>query len=135
MKDKFTQRDLMEIILGFATPVLILIYGVTFAPDTIEGGIGLFFIFIAMTIAMLKIMYNRDIYTAFSRTIITMLISYFFIMIITIPTGKVGLDVFWSINFFGSNVLVGFLAGIILGARADASIADKSYKKNNGRVK
>ena len=119
----------MEIILGFATPVLILIYGVTFAPETNEGGIGLFFIFIGLTLLMLKILYKRDWFAAFSRTTATMLISYFFIMTITIPTGKIGLDVFWSINFFSSSVLIGFLAGIILGARADAEIGDRKRGK------
>ena len=129
MTDKFNEKDVMEIIIGFASPVLILIYGVTFAPETVEGGIGLFFIFLALTLAMLRITYNRDWATAFSRVIVTVIISYFFIMIITIPTGKVGLDVFWSIDFFASNVLIGFLAGITLGARADASIADRKGGK------
>lgn len=129
MTDKFTAEDLIEVIIGFASPVLILLYGVTFAPETIEGGIGLFFIFLGITMAMLIIMYKRDIYTAFSRTIITVLISYGFVMIITIPTGKVGLDVFYQLQFFSSPVLVSFLAGIVLGARADAQIADRRGRK------
>lgn len=124
MRDKYTTEDVFEALIAFAAPVLFLVYGTNFGPSTIQGGIALLFIFLGITIAMLMILYKQDFMRAFSRTLLTTMVSYLFVLLTTLPTGKVTLSEMLTINIFQSSVLIGILAGIILGARADAKIRD-----------
>lgn len=121
-KDKINAYDFFQVLGGAILGTILVLFAAKNAPPNYESGIILlFFVIIALTLALLGIMKGIYPKRLLLFLLIAAVVAYPFSSFMGIIIGDITYAQLWTTEYFTSITFVAFLIGMSTGAIADAA--------------